>query len=124
MKLRHHLIIVACCLLTAGGLGCGADGNQGGEQSKGECAHGETRDEDCNTCACDQNEAWVCTEIDCQNVWDGGDAGYADVGDECEPGATKQVDCNTCGCDRGRWVCTEIACADAGDTGDGGGDAS
>ncbi|MFW5966174.1 MAG: hypothetical protein ACOCV2_01595 [Persicimonas sp.] len=114
MKLPVYLTTaLACCLLFLGS-GCGTDDNNDNASSNASCAHGETRKEDCNTCACSQQGAWSCTEINCQNVRDAGDGGYADIGDECEPGQTKKVDCNTCGCDKGRWVCTEIACADAG----------
>lgn len=119
MKLSMYFLTAVACSLFLLGAGCGTDGNQGGEESNEACAHGETRKESCNTCACDQQGAWSCTEINCRNVRDAGDAGYVDIGDECEPGETKQVDCNTCGCDKGRWVCTEIACADTGDAGDG-----
>jgi len=38
-------------------------------QNKGECADGDVKNEDCNSCSCDLdpdgNGSWVCTEMDC-----------------------------------------------------------
>jgi eight-cysteine-cluster-containing protein len=67
-----------------------------------DCQAGDTRpaDDGCNTCTCDVNGGWSCTEIAC-----------ADAG--CTEGETRLDDdgCNTCSCGPdGVWACTLMAC--------------
>ena len=70
------------------------------------CTPGEVTDagDACNTCVCEDDGTWSCTEFAC-----GSDAA------DCEPGSTGIADdgCNTCVCDDdGTWSCTETACSD------------
>jgi hypothetical protein len=63
-----------------------------------ECEPGESKLVECNTCFCDSNGAWSCTELDCE---------------ACNPGDTKEADdgCNTCFCNANQeWLCTTIPC--------------
>jgi hypothetical protein len=64
-----------------------------------ECTPGETliEDDGCNTCTCQADGSWACTDLDC----------------ECTPGETRLDDdgCNTCTClDDSTWACTDMAC--------------
>jgi len=70
-----------------------------------ECKPGDQKmaDDGCNTCACQQNGFWACTEKAC-----------VDPG-SCKPGETKKSDdgCNTCACQQdGTWACTLKACGE------------
>lgn len=75
-----------------------------------ECAPGTvgTNDGGCNTCTCEDDGTWSCTEIDC-----GGDT-------TCEPGDVDESDpCNLCFCGAdGEWSCTELACGGVCEPGD------
>lgn len=90
-----------------------------GDDDAGVCEDGDTKpaDDGCNTCVCDENGDWACTEIACADEdTDGGD----DSG-MCEPGDGMPAPdgCNTCTCeDDGQWACTEIACDDGDDDGE------
>jgi hypothetical protein len=104
-----------------------------------ECKPGEQKiaDDGCNTCSCQQNGFWACTEKACSNpgVCKPGETKKADDGcntctcgadgswgctlmgcvAECKPGETKIADdgCNTCSCQQnGTWACTEKACVE------------
>src|SRR5690554_6179614 len=51
---------------------CGADGQctPGGDQTCGDksCDEGDTKQVECNTCFCDAEGTWACTEQDCTHV--------------------------------------------------------
>lgn len=83
MERIGRFLVVYCLCLACIGVGC-ADDETRNQPADGECRHGETKKESCNTCACGEDGTWSCTEIDCQNVEtrDGGptDAGERDTG--------------------------------------------
>lgn len=103
------------------------DETQGSSDTEGPGGTGQTEpcmpgdqmpdDDGCNTCTCDDNGHWACTEIACEPPQPGG---------ECEPGdeAPAGDGCNTCNCDEnGYWACTLLGCPDTDgtDTDTGGG---
>ena len=104
-------VTLGACDLSSKDIG---DETQGGDAGSGDgdmCTEGDTKpDEDgCNTCECDADGSWACTEIACAD--DGGDGGA------CMPGDTKPDEdgCNTCMCDDdGTWACTLIGCGEDG----------
>jgi hypothetical protein len=80
-------------------------GGSNQDKLNAECKPGETKkaDDGCNTCSCQQNGFWACTEMGCVDP------------NACKPGDTKKADdgCNTCSCtDDGAWACTEMGCVD------------
>lgn len=106
--------------------GDGGGNDDGAADDGGTCEEGETQpaDDGCNTCTCDENGNWACTEIACGD--DGpGDGPGDDAGDggECTPGDMMDAPdgCNTCTCDDdGTWACTLLGCEDDGPGDDGG----
>jgi len=70
-------------------------------ENAGGCMAGEEKPagDGCNTCTCDANGKWACTDMAC--------------GAQCQPGDTKEADdgCNTCICmNDGQWACTKKLC--------------
>merc|ERR1712168_1196052 len=127
----------ACTLMFCGGkkeekseVCIGAGGTRQcfpAKRSQG-CALGETKKEDCNTCACaglgDEN-FWLCTMMHCPEKRaisvDGASTCISAGGTmqcfpskkqepECSDGDTKKEDCNTCVCSGGVWACTYRMC--------------
>jgi hypothetical protein len=85
----------------------GADGDDDGADGgppPGMCQPGDTWEDDCNTCSCENDgQTWSCTALDCGST--GGGA--------CVPGEEMPAEdgCNTCTCtDDGGWACTDMAC--------------
>ncbi len=133
MRTLAKIWIATCCCVALALAGCGDPGDGGSSGSDGSdggfdltsCQRGETKQVDCNTCFCDEDATWTCTEIACGDAGGADDAGSsdADTSGQCQPGDEKQVDCNSCYCDQnGLWACTAMACLDAGpgDAGDAG----
>jgi len=127
----------ACTLMFCGGkkeekseVCIGAGGTRQcfpAKRSQG-CTLGETKKEDCNTCACaglgDEN-FWLCTMMRCPEKRaisvDGASTCISAGGTmqcfpskkqepECTDGDTKKEDCNTCVCNGGVWACTLMLC--------------
>jgi hypothetical protein len=68
---------------------------------------GSTRPEDCNTCTCQGDGSWVCTNVDCNQRCDYGGQSY-EVGDSFPAGDG----CNQCTCGgEGRVGCTLVDCS-------------
>ena len=127
-------MLLQACTTTDSSVGGSNQGNPNGECKPGES---KTADDGCNTCSCQQNGFWACTEKACvdpgtckpgdskpagdgcntctcdeNSNWACTKIGCVDPG-ECKPGETKQVDCNTCGCtEDGKWACTAMACGE------------
>lgn len=104
--------MLGACDLDLKDIGDETDGmaDDGNDDDSGPCVEGETMPapDGCNTCVCDADGSWACTEIGC--VDDG-----MDSGEECEPGDMMPADdgCNTCTCgDDGIWACTLLGCVD------------
>ena len=81
---------------------CGTDSGtcEDGAAASVTCEEGATQDvgDGCNTCTCDANGAWVCTQETCAPV--------------CENGETKTLEdgCTNCACVNGQWKCDGGAC--------------
>jgi hypothetical protein len=68
-------------------------------ESPAACKAGDTKNDGCNTCVCNDG-AWLCTARACPEP-------------VCKPGETRPAGdgCNTCSCtDSGGWICTLKAC--------------
>jgi len=103
-------IIFAAAAFSA----CGSQSAPSASKTKApvaECSDGDTKpaDDGCNTCTCDENGNWACTEMACVAPSDAG-------AEQCSAGDTKPADdgCNSCTCDEnGNWGCTEMGCGDS-----------
>jgi hypothetical protein len=96
------LVGLSCAMSLGACVGVSAEVgsmNPGGGGQGPECEAGATQpDEDgCNTCTCDDDGNWACTDLAC-NV--------------CEEGATRPAGdgCNECVCTEGDWACTTVDC--------------
>lgn len=124
------LLLAALLLLAGGCLDISDPALKQGNDS-GLCKAGETRQDDCNTCTCDDRGNWSCTEMACQDTASedatGQDApdvtsdtsgeatpdATSDTSgeDSCTEGDTRKLDCNDCTCNaEGEWACTKLSC--------------
>jgi hypothetical protein len=84
----------SCLCLNSGKANCVSLPSTCEKGDKKEAADG------CNSCVCDEQGLWACTEMACG-------------GKECVPGQNKAATdgCNTCACnENGSWSCTEKQC--------------
>jgi hypothetical protein len=96
------LVGLACAATLGACVGASSEvGSMDGDGGQGnECEAGATKpaDDGCNTCTCDDEGNWGCTELACG---------------VCTDGATRPAGdgCNDCLCQGGEWLCTQRMCA-------------
>jgi hypothetical protein len=107
----QRTLVSTIVLFTAAALsGCGSTSNaKSNPVPVAQCSEGDTKpaEDGCNTCSCDENGNWGCTEMGCVEE---------PVAEQCSEGDTKPAEdgCNTCSCDEnGNWGCTEMGCPEA-----------
>lgn len=112
---------LGCALLCALSLGaCDSPKNIGDETTTdGGCTPGDEMpaDDGCNTCTCQDDGTWACTEIGCEPT-----VGSTTIGGECTPG-DEMLDIDECGnyctCEpEGTWACSNIGCEPMCEPGD------
>src|SRR5689334_11607087 len=91
---------LGACVGVTSEVGSMKDEGGGGQGNESEQGAMKPADDGCNSCTCDADGNWQCTEIDCST---------------CQEGTMKPAGdgCNTCTCRDGDWSCTQKMCTGA-----------